>query len=267
MTTSRKQRESDLDLFAKGSMVAALFVAVMAWWISHSLMAGVVVFFVEFSLVAGIAYLIGRRRRRHLLAQAEMFTWESWEEFESSLCALFSRKGYRTRLSPNGNDFGADLVLEKDSVRTVVQAKHWRTRDVGVKAVQEVSAAKAYYRASEAIVVTTSRFTQQARDLARVNMVELWDRDRLAAEIGSRSSPTRAASDGQMAFIDPALVSAPYTTSIPALAPIVRLPMVDRRPLEPTCPRCGTMMVQRSSRYGDFWGCGRYPDCRGTRPA
>ena len=184
MATSRKQRESDLDLFAKGSMIAALFVAVIVWLVYHSMMAGIVVLFVEFAFVAGIAYLIGQRRKRHLLAHAEMFSWETWEEFEASLCALFSRKGYRARLTSNGSDFGADLVLEKDGVRTVVQAKHWRTRDVGVKAVQEVSTAKAYYRASEAIVVTTSRFTQRASDLARVNRVQLWDRERLAAEIG-----------------------------------------------------------------------------------
>jgi hypothetical protein len=32
------------------------------------------------------------------------------------------------------------------------------------------------------------------------------------------------------------------------------------------CPRCGNRMVARSGRYGSFWGCSRYPGCRGTRP-
>jgi len=31
------------------------------------------------------------------------------------------------------------------------------------------------------------------------------------------------------------------------------------------CPRCGAPMVLRSGRYGKFYGCSRYPDCRGTR--
>nr|WP_237400649.1 topoisomerase DNA-binding C4 zinc finger domain-containing protein [Rhodovulum sulfidophilum] len=33
----------------------------------------------------------------------------------------------------------------------------------------------------------------------------------------------------------------------------------------PSCPRCGSAMRQRSGRYGRFWGCSRYPSCRGTR--
>lgn len=31
------------------------------------------------------------------------------------------------------------------------------------------------------------------------------------------------------------------------------------------CPRCGAKMVLRSGRYGKFYGCSRYPYCKGTR--
>lgn len=31
------------------------------------------------------------------------------------------------------------------------------------------------------------------------------------------------------------------------------------------CPNCGSKMVIRTSRYGDFYGCSRYPYCKGTR--
>ena len=31
-----------------------------------------------------------------------------------------------------------------------------------------------------------------------------------------------------------------------------------------TCAKCGQIMVRRSGRYGSFWGCGGYPDCRYT---
>jgi len=31
------------------------------------------------------------------------------------------------------------------------------------------------------------------------------------------------------------------------------------------CPKCGSRMVLRSGRYGTFWGCSRFPYCRGTR--
>lgn len=33
----------------------------------------------------------------------------------------------------------------------------------------------------------------------------------------------------------------------------------------PTCPRCGSSMRRRSGRYGQFWGCSRYPRCKGTQ--
>lgn len=33
----------------------------------------------------------------------------------------------------------------------------------------------------------------------------------------------------------------------------------------PSCPRCGSKMRRRSGRYGQFWGCSRYPNCKGTR--
>lgn len=32
-----------------------------------------------------------------------------------------------------------------------------------------------------------------------------------------------------------------------------------------SCPICGSAMHRRSGRYGAFWGCSRYPTCRGTR--
>lgn len=33
----------------------------------------------------------------------------------------------------------------------------------------------------------------------------------------------------------------------------------------PTCPKCGGPMALRNGRYGKFWSCLRYPECRGTR--
>jgi len=33
----------------------------------------------------------------------------------------------------------------------------------------------------------------------------------------------------------------------------------------PNCPKCGDLMQRRTGKFGDFWGCVNYPDCRGTR--
>ena len=37
-----------------------------------------------------------------------------------------------------------------------------------------------------------------------------------------------------------------------------------RKPDIKMCPDCGQPMQKRSGRYGVFWGCSGYPDCRHT---
>ena len=32
-----------------------------------------------------------------------------------------------------------------------------------------------------------------------------------------------------------------------------------------SCPKCGAKMMRRSGKYGSFYGCSRYPYCKGTR--
>lgn len=33
------------------------------------------------------------------------------------------------------------------------------------------------------------------------------------------------------------------------------------------CPLCGSTMYIRKGKYGDFLGCSKYPNCKGTRSA
>ncbi len=33
----------------------------------------------------------------------------------------------------------------------------------------------------------------------------------------------------------------------------------------PFCPRCGNVLKKRDGKFGEFWGCGSYPDCKYTR--
>jgi ssDNA-binding Zn-finger/Zn-ribbon topoisomerase 1 len=35
----------------------------------------------------------------------------------------------------------------------------------------------------------------------------------------------------------------------------------------PKCGECGSPMILRESRYGKFWGCSRFPQCKGTHGA
>lgn len=112
-------------------------------------------------------------------------------QFENRLRLLFQDLGYDVFQTPASGDFGADLVIDKDGSRGVVQAKRYQAGvPVGPSAVQEVVAAMAYWRAEYSIVVTNQSFTRAARDLAEANAVQLWDRPKLIEVLNSvRSSP------------------------------------------------------------------------------
>lgn len=73
-------------------------------------------------------------------------------------------------------DFGGDITARCFPFGSiVVQCKSYKGK-VGVQAVQEVVAARMYYRTSRAAVATNSTFTKNARELARRCGVELWER-------------------------------------------------------------------------------------------
>ena len=95
--------------------------------------------------------------------------------FEKYLNALFLSLGYEVNLTSYVGDWGADLIISKDGVKTVVQAKRYKN-SVGVKAIQEVCAAKGKYKCHSAMVVTNNFYTRPAIALARANKVYLWDR-------------------------------------------------------------------------------------------
>jgi len=41
--------------------------------------------------------------------------------------------------------------------------------------------------------------------------------------------------------------------------------VIDTDTITKSCPKCGSGMVLRNGRYGSFYGCSKYPYCRGTR--
>ncbi len=89
-----------------------------------------------------------------------------------------STPGYQVEHVGRRGDYGADLIVRWNGERIVVQAKGW-TKNVGIKAVQEANAAPAFYRCSNAMVVTNRYFTRRRRNSRAQTGVVLWDRDRL----------------------------------------------------------------------------------------
>ena len=121
-------------------------------------------------------------------SKADIFAIDkmSGEEFESFLGNLFRKEGYIVTHTGSSSkfqgDLGADLVIEKEDIKTAVQAKRWKGV-VTEKSVQEVVAAKAVYGCANAMVVTNSHFSKHALNLANANGVVLWDRNKLTSEI------------------------------------------------------------------------------------
>jgi restriction system protein len=102
--------------------------------------------------------------------------------FEKYLEVLFERLGYKVERTKYIGDYGADLIIRKNGIKTVVQAKRYKGK-VGVRAIQEAVGAKGYYSCDRAMVITNSYFTKQAKELADKNEVELWDRKELVRNL------------------------------------------------------------------------------------
>lgn len=170
----------------------------------------------------------------------------SGEQFEEFLLAHFKNLGYKGYTTPVTNDYGADLVIEKDKKRIVVQAKRWQGR-VKIEAVQQIVAAIQYYKANRGMVVTNSFFTKNAIQLAKSNNIELWDRNRLI-KIMNRSKGKEMA---QKVVVDDTIKN------------ICR----DYIPTETKgiCPICKGPLVLRNGVNGKFYGCSNYPKCKYTQ--
>ena len=127
-------------------------------------------------------------------------------------------------------DYGADLIVNKAGVKTVVQAKRYG-KAVGIKAVQEAVAAKGMYGCTEAMVVTNSTYTRAAIDLARANRVSLWDRDCLVKTILRAGAETGT------------LLSAPQ---MPAPEPPFPKPSASAAP---NCATCGVQVSEKVQQF------------------
>jgi len=98
-------------------------------------------------------------------------------EYEYYVAEQLRAKGFKkVEVTKASGDFGADILAEdSDHSLVCVQCKKY-SKPVGIKAVQEVIGAKAYYKGARAIVITNASFTPAARDLAKRSGVELYER-------------------------------------------------------------------------------------------
>lgn len=95
-------------------------------------------------------------------------------QFENLIIRILRDVGMTVYDTPASNDYGADLIIEYNGHRIAGQCKYY-SNSVGVKAVQEVLGALAYYNCDAGVVFTNDVFTQQASNLASANKVLLID--------------------------------------------------------------------------------------------
>jgi restriction system protein len=198
------------------------------------------------------------RKRLDVQTGLESIRQLPWREFELLICESFRREGYRVEHTGRGGpDGGVDVVLGRDGERTLVQCKQWRVQDVGVNLVRELLGVVASEHAQRGIFITSGSYTEAAIDFARNNPLTLVAGEELARMIRSAQSSPESNTLGRR--------------PLPALSEAEAPDAAGKPSTSPKCPRCGCPMVKQTAKRGDnigskFWGCSRYPACKGTRP-
>ncbi|MFM1908248.1 MAG: hypothetical protein RLZZ591_1925 [Pseudomonadota bacterium] len=207
-------------------------------------------------LVGAAMSFIRRKQRTALITSvaqsksANALDGMSWREFEMLVGEAYALQGYRvTEKGGGGADGGIDLVLAKSGEKFLVQCKQWKAYKVGVDVVRELYGVMAAKGATGGFVVTSGRFTDDAKAFADGRNVQLVDGTRLFAMI---KQVKQSQATNQPASTEPVVAKEPVNT-------------------EPNCPQCGSSMLKRTARKGanaggEFWGCSKFPACRGVRP-
>src|SRR6185312_11389818 len=195
--------------------------------------------------VAAFASFIARRQRSRLLETQtglDSLRAMNWRQFEMLVGEAFRRQGYRIEETGlGGPDGGIDLQLSKGGKTTLVQCKQWRRQRVDVKVVREMYGLLAHHGADAVKIVAIGDFTPDARRFAQGKPIDLIHGEALLTLIRN-------------------VQNAPAARTNVAAQPAVA------RVTAPDCPSCGALMIKRNNRRtGDvFWGCAKYPGCRGT---
>lgn len=168
----------------------------------------------------------------------------SWQDFERYIAEAYRQKGYSVEETGlGGTDGGIDLIVKKKREVFLVQCKHWRYEKVGVRIAREFFGVVKAHNATGGMLVASGEFTEEAREFAKQTKLDLIDGKRLISMI-SRVEDISSPPIGKEA--------APPGESAPS------------------CPKCNAPMVGRTAKKGrhagqSFWGCSRYPICRGIR--
>lgn len=102
-------------------------------------------------------------------------------EFEEFCAVLLRNSGFdEVTVTKGSGDFGVDILAQKEGITYAIQCKRYEG-SVGVHAILEVFAGKAYYDKMIGVVLTNQYFTAPAIEAATKLNILLWDGDYLQA--------------------------------------------------------------------------------------
>jgi restriction system protein len=177
----------------------------------------------------------------------------SWQAFENQVAEVYRQQGYFVEeTGGGGGDGGIDLILHRNGQKSVVQCKRWKTYKVSVQPIRELFGVMTAEGADRAIFITSGIYTNEALHFAEGKPLELIDGEQFAVMMRQFQN------------------NLGHPLGKPTAAGMAASPVEIQTPARPLCPICQSPMVLRRAQRGvnagnEFWGCSKFPSCRGIR--
>jgi HJR/Mrr/RecB family endonuclease len=158
-----------------------------------------------------------------------------WFQFEQLIEIIYQQRGFKVkRLGGANADGGVDLIVESPTETFVVQCKHWRKWNVGVRQIREFIGTLTDSKIQKGIFITLAGYSNEAKQLAEKHGIQILRESDLIKMLE-----------------DPGLI---HSNEISKLFSDIRK----------ICPKCEKEMVLRTNRRTNknFWGCSSFPRCR-----
>lgn len=104
-------------------------------------------------------------------------TLDGWS-FEQYCSSLLQKIGYTSVVTKGSNDYGGDILAEKENIKYVIQCKRYNEA-ISAKPIGEVLRSIKHYKCEKGIILTNNYFTNNAIEEANDCDIELWDRNKL----------------------------------------------------------------------------------------
>lgn len=104
-------------------------------------------------------------------------TLDGWS-FEQYCSNLLQKIGYTSVVTKGSNDYGGDILAEKENIKYVIQCKRYN-EVISAKPIGEVLRSIKHYKCEKGIILTNNYFTNNAIEEAQDCDIELWDRNKL----------------------------------------------------------------------------------------